>query len=114
YSLAAGATGHSPAASAAEAARAGYGRGRRSPKVCRLSQEPFRNRRRWRAERNRSNAPRRLIMANLGLILLVFGFVFAVIAGCFQTTFGRFHFGWCAIAFWIASELIGGLGRVFH
>lgn len=53
-------------------------------------------------------------MANIGLIFLVFAFVFAVIAGTFQTGFGRFHLGWIAVAFWIASELIGGLGRVFH
>ena len=53
-------------------------------------------------------------MQNIGLILLVFAFVFAVIAGCFQTTLGRFHVGWVAVACWIASELIGGLGRVFH
>lgn len=54
-------------------------------------------------------------MQNLGLILLVFAFVFAVIAGCFVTTVAaRWHFGWLAIAFWIASELIGGLGRAIH
>jgi len=53
-------------------------------------------------------------MANVGLILLCFAFVFAVIAGCIMQGNGRWHFGWCAIAFWIASELIGGLGRVFH
>jgi len=53
-------------------------------------------------------------MQNVGLIFLVFAFVFAVIAGTIMTTTGRFHFGWCAVAFWIASELLGGLGRVFH
>jgi len=53
-------------------------------------------------------------MANVGLILLCFAFVFAVIAACIMVTSGRFHFGWTAVAFWIASELIGGLGRVFH
>lgn len=53
-------------------------------------------------------------MQNLGLILLVFAFVFAVIAACFLETRERWHFGWMAIAFWIASELLGGLGRVFH
>ena len=52
-------------------------------------------------------------MQNVGLILLVFAFVLATIAGCFMVTAQqRFHFGWLAIAFWIASELIGGLGRV--
>jgi len=53
-------------------------------------------------------------MANVGLILLCFAFVFAVIAACIMEASGRWHFGWAAVAFWIASELIGGLGRVFH
>lgn len=53
-------------------------------------------------------------MANIGLILLVFAFVFAVIAATTMVQAGRFHLGWAAIACWIASELIGGLGRVFH
>jgi hypothetical protein len=54
-------------------------------------------------------------MQNIGLILLVFAFVFAVIAGTIMTTAAaRWHFGWCAVAFWIAAELIGGLGRIFH
>ena len=53
-------------------------------------------------------------MANLGLILLVFAFVLAVIAACVMQSAGRFHLGWGAVAFWIASELIGGLGRALH
>jgi len=53
-------------------------------------------------------------MQNIGLILLVFAFVFAVIAACIAPGMGRWHFGWASIAFWIASELIGGMGRVFH
>lgn len=53
-------------------------------------------------------------MQNIGLILLVFAFVFAVIAAVIVQGQGRWHFGWAAIAFWIASELIGGLGKVFH
>jgi hypothetical protein len=53
-------------------------------------------------------------MQNIGLILLTFAFVFAVIAACFIWTTGRYNFLALAIAFWIASELIGGLGRVFH
>jgi hypothetical protein len=53
-------------------------------------------------------------MQNVGLILLVFAFVFAVIAATVMVTAGRFHLGWAAVAFWIASELLGGLGRVFH
>jgi hypothetical protein len=53
-------------------------------------------------------------MQNVGLILLVFAFVFAVIAAAIMQGAGRWSFGWAAIAFWIASELLGGLGRVFH
>ena len=48
----------------------------------------------------------------IGQILLVFAFVFAVIAALFVTTVSRppisVHFGWLAIAFWIISILIGG------
>lgn len=47
-------------------------------------------------------------------ILLVFAFVFAVIAAIFVTTVNRpplaIHFGWLAIAFWILSILLGGFG----
>jgi hypothetical protein len=50
-------------------------------------------------------------MANIGLILLVFAFVIA----CIATRIGSVG-AWAmlplAIALWIASELIGGLGRV--
>jgi len=53
-------------------------------------------------------------MHNIGLILLVFAFVLAVIAGCIMQGAGRFHLGWCALAFYIASQLIGGLAPVFH
>jgi len=53
-------------------------------------------------------------MANLGLVLLAFAFVFAVICACVMQQAGRFHLGWAAIACWIAAELLGGLGRVFH
>lgn len=53
-------------------------------------------------------------MQNVGLILLCFAFVFAVIAAVIMEGQGRWNFGWAAVAFWIASELIGGLGRVFH
>jgi len=52
-------------------------------------------------------------MQNTGLILLVFGFVCAVLAA-FNVPGGRFDLGWAAIAFWIASELLGGLGRAWH
>jgi hypothetical protein len=54
------------------------------------------------------------LMQNVGLILLVFAFVFAVIAAFGISQAGRWHIGWSAIAAWIASELIGGLGRAFH
>lgn len=53
-------------------------------------------------------------MQNVGLILLCFAFVFAVIAACVMTTTGRWHFGWTAVAFWIAAELLGGLGKALH
>jgi hypothetical protein len=47
-------------------------------------------------------------------ILLVFAFVFAVIAAVFVTTVSRpplaVHFGWLAVAFWILSLLLGGFG----
>lgn len=50
-------------------------------------------------------------MQNVGLILLVFAFVCACLAtrGIGPTPW---NLGWAAIAFWIASELIGGLGKV--
>ena len=48
----------------------------------------------------------------IGQILLVFAFVFAVIAALFVTAVSRppisLHFGWLAIAFWILSILLGG------
>lgn len=48
----------------------------------------------------------------IGQILLVFAFVFAVIAALFVTTVSRppisVHFGWLSIAFWILAVLLGG------
>ncbi len=52
-------------------------------------------------------------MANIGLIFLVFAFVFACIATRWSAI-GVWNILALAIAFWIASELIGGLGRVLH
>lgn len=53
-------------------------------------------------------------MQNLGLVLLVFAFVCAVLAAAWQPQpAGRFHLGWAAIAFWLAAEIFGGIGRVF-
>ena len=47
-------------------------------------------------------------------ILLVFAFVFAVIAALFVTTVQRppiaIHFGWLAVALWILAVLLGGFG----
>jgi len=47
-------------------------------------------------------------------ILLVFAFVFAVIAALFVTEVSRppiaVHFGWLAVAFWILAHLLGGFG----
>ena len=40
-------------------------------------------------------------------ILLVFAFVFAVIASL-GIAIPRVHFGWLAVAFWILSILLGG------
>jgi hypothetical protein len=54
-------------------------------------------------------------MQNLGLVLLCFAFVFAVIAACFNPPVpsGRWHFGWLAVAFLIAAEIFAGAGRAF-
>ena len=50
----------------------------------------------------------------LNQILLVFAFVFAVIAALFVTTVQRppiaVHFGWLAVAFWILAVLFGAFG----
>lgn len=47
----------------------------------------------------------------LGTILMVFAFVFAVIAAVFVTAVARppfnVHFGWLAVAFWILAVLLG-------
>jgi hypothetical protein len=51
----------------------------------------------------------------LAQLLLVFAFVFAVIAALFMTQMNRppinVHFGWLAVAFWILSLLLGGWAR---
>jgi hypothetical protein len=52
-------------------------------------------------------------MQNIGLIFLVFAFVIACIATRIQNV-GPWHLGWVALAFWIASELIGGIARIAH
>ena len=52
-------------------------------------------------------------MQNVGLVLLVFAFVFAVIAACVMVQAGRFHLGWAAVACWLAAEIFGGIGRAF-
>lgn len=52
-------------------------------------------------------------MQNIGLILLVFAFVFACIASRISTV-GVWNLGWLALALWIASELIGGIARFAH
>ena len=43
----------------------------------------------------------------IATILLVFAFVFAVIASL-GVSIPRVHFGWLSIAFWILSILLGG------
>jgi branched-subunit amino acid ABC-type transport system permease component len=52
-------------------------------------------------------------MQNLGLVLLVFAFVCAVLAAVLGPQQWRFHLGWAAIAFWLAAEIFGGVGRIF-
>lgn len=52
-------------------------------------------------------------MANIGLILLVFAFVFACIAVRVGAV-GGWTFLPLAIAFWIAAELLGGVAKVLH
>lgn len=52
-------------------------------------------------------------MQNIGLILLVFAFVIACVSMRLASV-GGWGLLPMAISFWIASELIGGLGRVFH
>lgn len=52
-------------------------------------------------------------MQNLGLVLLVFAFVCAVLASIMTPQQGRFHLGWAAIAFWLAAEIFGNVGRLF-
>jgi len=51
----------------------------------------------------------------IGTILLVFAFVFAVIA-TLGVAIPRIHFGWLAISFWILSILLGGAHAItaFH
>jgi hypothetical protein len=50
----------------------------------------------------------------LAQILLVFAFVFALIAALFVVEVSRppivLHFGWLALAFYILSILLGGFG----
>jgi hypothetical protein len=54
-------------------------------------------------------------MQNVGLVLLVFSFVLAVIAAFIgPTAWPRAHLGWLAFAFFVAAELFGGLTKVFH
>jgi hypothetical protein len=52
-------------------------------------------------------------MQNIGLILLVFAFVFACIAARWASI-APWNIGWLAIACWIASELIGGVAKLIH
>jgi len=50
----------------------------------------------------------------VGQILIVFAFVFAMIAALFTVDFSRppisVHFGWLAVAFWILAHVLGGFG----
>jgi hypothetical protein len=51
-------------------------------------------------------------MQHLSLILLVFAFVFAVIAAAVIQGTGRWHFGWAALAFYLLSLIVGGVSKV--
>ena len=51
-------------------------------------------------------------MANLGLVLLVFAFVFACIAVRLPAV-GSWNLLPLAIAVWIAAEIFGGISKVF-
>lgn len=62
--------------------------------------------------RNAEN--RRQPLANLGLVFLAFAFVFACLYAFGMKAIGRADMLGLILAFWIASELIGGLPRLFH
>lgn len=51
-------------------------------------------------------------MQNIGLVLMVFAFVCAVLAAVWHPQpVPRWHLGWAAIAFWLAAEIFGGVGK---
>jgi hypothetical protein len=51
-----------------------------------------------------------MAMNNLGIVLLVFAFVCAVLAALWPEPFsGRIHLGWLAVTFWVAAEIFGGV-----
>ncbi len=55
------------------------------------------------------------MIANAGTVLLVFGFVCALLAALLQPTppntpvWGRIHLGWLGLAFLIAAMIFGGV-----
>lgn len=52
------------------------------------------------------------MIASVGIILLVFGFVCAVLAAISQPpvpAWARVHLGWAAVAFLLAAMIFGGL-----
>ena len=53
-------------------------------------------------------------MNSLALILLVFGFVCAVLAAFVlpQPAYGRVHLGWLAFAFFLAAMIFGGVSKL--
>jgi hypothetical protein len=53
-------------------------------------------------------------MANIGLILMAFAFVFFIIAAFWGPIIGRVNFVALGLACWVGAELIGGAGRLFH
>jgi len=51
----------------------------------------------------------------MGLVLLVFAFVFACLAACIPgPVFNRWHLGWLAFAFYLASLIFGGVSHLLH
>ena len=51
----------------------------------------------------------------MGLVLLVFAFVFACIASFVPgPIWGRWHFGWLALAFYLASLIFGSVDHLFR
>lgn len=53
-------------------------------------------------------------MASIGLILLVFAFVLAVVAAAGAPPAGRWQWGWLAFACYVAAIIFGNVTALFH